>query len=36
MKEFKVFNDILDILKCTWINMKASKYLMGKYDILKS
>jgi hypothetical protein len=31
-----VFKDIFDILKSTWINMKGSKELMGKYDILKS
>jgi hypothetical protein len=37
MKEFKVFKDILDILKIIWINMKIkSKELMNKYNILKS
>jgi hypothetical protein len=35
MKEFKVFKDILDILKSVWLNIKCFKKLMGKYDILK-
>jgi hypothetical protein len=35
MKEFKVFKDILDILKSVWLNIKWFKKLMGKYDILK-
>jgi hypothetical protein len=35
MKEFKVFKDILDILKSIWISMKGSKELMSKYEIEK-
>jgi hypothetical protein len=33
MKEFKVFKDILEILKRIWVNMKWFKELIGKYNI---
>jgi hypothetical protein len=35
-KEFKLFMDILDILKSIRLDMKECEELMGKYDILKS
>jgi hypothetical protein len=35
MKIFKVFKDILDILKSIWVNIKGSKKLMGEYEIIE-